>query len=73
MLKICISFSLIILLIHSIRKKELKKNEFPKSWTHFDDDIIDGRPVNPRVSYIDESLYFYRFEKQLKMISLFQK
>ena len=49
MLKILISFSLIILLIHSIRKKELKKNEFPKSWTHFDDDIIDGRPVNTSV------------------------
>ena len=61
------------MLMHSIREKELKKNEFPQSWTYFDDDIIDGRPVTPRVSYIDESLYFYRFEKQLKMISLFQK
>lgn len=45
-------------LIISIRKKELKKQEFPKSWNHYDDDIIDGRPVNQVVLKIISFGYF---------------
>ena len=37
--------------ICSIRKKELKKNEFPATWDFYDDDIIDGRPVNKTVGF----------------------
>ena len=42
----------------SIRKKELKKNEFPATWNFYDDDIINGRPVNKTVSVFDNAYYF---------------
>ena len=48
--------------MNSIRKKELKKNEFPATWNFYDDDIIDGRPVNKTVCVFWNCVIFCRFE-----------